>query len=236
VGETLYSNTVRVNAVDPAGNPAPEASDSDGYTVRIVEPDCSSATASVESLWPPNHKLVDVEILVGDVCDRSMAVTIEGITQDEPTNGLDPNQIQHMRGLIQELAAEATVIISTHILQEVEAVCARVLIMRGGRLALDSSLDSIGRNPRLIVTLDRTPAEAEPVLAGLAGISAVTRLDADGARRRFALETADAGVAAPVVARAVGARGWDLFGLEPERRDLEALFGAVTATEDAAHV
>lgn len=155
---------------------------------------------------------------------------------DEPTNGLDPNQIQHMRGLIQELAAEATVIISTHILQEVEAVCARVLIMRGGRLALDSSLDSIGRNPRLIVTLDRTPAEAEPVLAGLAGISAVTRLDADGARRRFALETADTGVAAPVVARAVGARGWDLFGLEPERRDLEALFGAVTATEDAAHV
>jgi ABC-2 type transport system ATP-binding protein len=141
-----------------------------------------------------------------------------------------------MRGLIRELAAEATVIISTHILQEVEAVCDRVLIMRGGRLALDSAIDSIGRNPRLIVTLDRTPPEAEPVLAGLAGISAVTRLDADGERRRFALETADVQAAAPVVARAVGAQGWDLFGLEPERRDLEALFGAVTGTEDAVHV
>ena len=57
---------------------------------------------------------------------------------DEPTNGLDPTQIQHMRGLIQELARDATVIVSTHVLQEVEAVCSRVLIMSGGRLALDS--------------------------------------------------------------------------------------------------
>jgi ABC-2 type transport system ATP-binding protein len=57
---------------------------------------------------------------------------------DEPTNGLDPSQIQHMRSLIRELAGHATVIISTHILQEVEAICGRVLIMRAGRLALDS--------------------------------------------------------------------------------------------------
>jgi ABC-2 type transport system ATP-binding protein len=59
---------------------------------------------------------------------------------DEPTNGLDPTQIQHMRDLIRTLAREATVILSTHILQEVEAVCERVLIMRGRRLALDSAL------------------------------------------------------------------------------------------------
>ena len=147
---------------------------------------------------------------------------------DEPTNGLDPSQIQHMRGLVRELSADATLIISTHVLQEVEAVCGRVLIMRGGRLALDSELNAIGRQPRLIVTLDRAPAEAEPVLSGVTGIAGATLLDRDGDLRRYALETTDPRAAAPAVARTVSDHHWSLFGLAPERQDLEALFGAVT--------
>jgi ABC-2 type transport system ATP-binding protein len=153
---------------------------------------------------------------------------------DEPTNGLDPTQIQHMRELIRELARDATVMISTHILQEVEAVCERVLIMRGGRLALDSRLGDIGRDPRLMVTLDRIPAEAAPRLAEVPGVSAVTLVEDDGERRRFALETADPAGAAPAVARAVTGQGWALYGLAPERRDLEALFGAVNAVDGGA--
>lgn len=155
---------------------------------------------------------------------------------DEPTNGLDPTQIQHMRDLIRELAREATVIISTHILQEVEAVCERVLIMRGGRLALDSALDAIGRHPRLLVTLDRSPAEAEPVLAALPGVAGVALLEDDGQRRCFALDGADPRLAGPAVARAVTGAGWDLFGLEAERRDLEALFGAISEGAGSAEV
>lgn len=153
---------------------------------------------------------------------------------DEPTNGLDPTQIQHMRGLIQELARDATVIVSTHVLQEVEAVCSRVLIMSGGRLALDSDLDGIGRHPRLLVTLDRTASEAAPVLAALPGVTAVELLDEESGRRRFALSLEGAGAAAPAIARAIGARDWDLFGLEPERRDLEALFRAVSGAAASA--
>ena len=147
---------------------------------------------------------------------------------DEPTNGLDPAQIQHMRSLVRELARDATLIISTHVLQEVEAVCARVLIMRGGHLALDSRLDAIGRHPRLLVTLDRTPEETTAALSGLSGIDGIRLLEQDGELRRFALETADLRTAAPLVAQTVGQRGWPLYGLEPERHDLEALFGAVT--------
>ncbi|MEN8213692.1 MAG: ABC transporter ATP-binding protein [Pseudomonadota bacterium] len=60
---------------------------------------------------------------------------------DEPTNGLDPGQIQLMRLLIRQAAKTSTVILSTHILQEVEAVCDRVLIMRSGKLAVDAPLD-----------------------------------------------------------------------------------------------
>jgi len=153
---------------------------------------------------------------------------------DEPTNGLDPNQIQHMRGLIRELAQDATVMVSTHILQEVEAVCERVLIMRSGRLALDSRLDSIGQSPRLLVTLDRTPAEAEPVLAAIPGVASVRLHEDSNGRRCYALSAEDAGGAAPAVARAVTGKGWELFGLAPERRDLEALFGAVSGVGETA--
>ena len=60
---------------------------------------------------------------------------------DEPTNGLDPTQILQMRELIRELAKTATVIVSTHILQEVQAVCDRVLILRAGQLVVDSRKD-----------------------------------------------------------------------------------------------
>lgn len=156
---------------------------------------------------------------------------------DEPTNGLDPSQIQHMRSLVRELAVDATIIISTHILQEVEAVCGRVLIMRGGRMALDSQLDAIGRQPRLLVSLDRAPDEVRPILSGLDGVSGVTLLDEDAGLRRFALETDDLRAASPLVAQAIGAQGWPLYGLEPERQDLEALFGAVTLEQpsEVAH-
>ncbi|EXJ13425.1 ABC transporter ATP-binding protein [Imhoffiella purpurea] len=156
---------------------------------------------------------------------------------DEPTNGLDPSQIQHMRALVRELAQDATVIISTHILQEVEAVCGRVLIMRGGRLALDSRLDAIGRTPRLLVTLEQDLDAVRSALTGLDAVTDVSLLDQDETLRRFALETPDARSAAPLVAKTLGERGWPLYGLEQERQDLEALFGAVTLERmEAAHV
>ena len=60
---------------------------------------------------------------------------------DEPTNGLDPSQITQMRQLIRNAAQQASVLVSTHILREVEAVCDRVLILRGGKLVIDQPLD-----------------------------------------------------------------------------------------------
>jgi ABC-2 type transport system ATP-binding protein len=154
---------------------------------------------------------------------------------DEPTNGLDPSQIQHMRTLIRELAAFATLIISTHILQEVEAVCDRVLIMRAGRLALDSDLAALSRPSRLLVALDQERAVARPLLSGLDAVTAVEHLGIIDGHHHYALDTPDPGGAAPLVARAVGAAGWDLYGLQPEVTDLETLFGAVSEQQEAAH-
>jgi ABC-2 type transport system ATP-binding protein len=145
---------------------------------------------------------------------------------DEPTNGLDPTQIQQMRQLIRELAKTSTVILSTHILQEVQAVCDRVLVMRRGQLVLDARLDELARERRLLVTLDAAPAEAEPVLAGIEGIGKVTHLGGVPGRQRYALGLNAAASAATAHAVAYGAinSGLELYELHAESRDLETLF------------
>ncbi|WP_089727294.1 ABC transporter ATP-binding protein [Candidatus Thiosymbion oneisti] len=157
---------------------------------------------------------------------------------DEPTNGLDPSQIQHVRTLIRELTEHATLILSTHILQEVEAVCDRVLIMHAGRLALDSDLAALSNPNRLLVSLEQAPTQAAPMLMALDPVTAVEPLESpDGespdGRYRYALDTADPAATAPVVARAVSTAGWDLYRLQPEVRDLETLFGAVSRHQEA---
>ena len=76
---------------------------------------------------------------------------------DEPTNGLDPGQIELMRLLIRQAASWSTVILSTHILQEVEAVCDRVLIMRGGQLAVDAPLDALHNSGLLVMQAQGEP-------------------------------------------------------------------------------
>ncbi|QID16929.1 ABC transporter ATP-binding protein [Nitrogeniibacter mangrovi] len=153
----------------------------------------------------------------------------EIVILDEPTNGLDPTQILHMRELIRELSAHATVIVSTHILQEVEAVCERVVIMKRGRKVADARLDDLQRGARLLVTLDRDEASARPVLTAVPGVRGM-RLDAalDG-RWRYALDVPE--TAAPAVSAAVHAAGFGLHALTPERRDLETVFAEVNRTE-----
>jgi ABC-2 type transport system ATP-binding protein len=145
---------------------------------------------------------------------------------DEPTNGLDPTQILHMRGLIRELAASATVIVSTHILQEVQAVCDRVVVMRAGRKVVDT---------KLVVGVEGDESAVLAVLRGVPGVRSAQRVGAAGAVRRYALEADDA--AAPAVSRAVLSAGLGLHALQFERRDLETLFAEVNrGTEPAAEM
>ena len=148
------------------------------------------------------------------------------IILDEPTNGLDPTQIQHMRSLVRELAREATLIISTHILQEVQAVCDRVIIIQHGQKALDANLDALNAGQRLLVTTDR--AEAGEVLKHLAGVSRVEPLHTDANRYCFALSgDKPAEQLAPTVATAITQKGWPLYGLSPETRSLERVFSEI---------
>jgi ABC-2 type transport system ATP-binding protein len=156
------------------------------------------------------------------------------IILDEPTNGLDPTQILHMRSLIRELSRTATVIVSTHILQEVQAVCARVLILRSGRKVVDARLDELQREARLVLTLDRDQSSALPLLQSIAGVASVKLLAAAPGRYQYALDAHEA--LAPAISAAVVHAGFGLHGLSREQRTLETVFAEVNAVADTAEV
>ena len=155
---------------------------------------------------------------------------------DEPTNGLDPAQIAQMRGLIKTLAETATVILSTHILQEVRAVCERVLVVNRGKLVLDARMDELAGASRLRLVTSGPPEKVEPLIAGLGLVTRVDRLADQGTGHAYALGLNGHGVetVAPAVARAITAGGLDLYALHPEQRDLEAVFAEITSV-GAAH-
>ena len=155
---------------------------------------------------------------------------------DEPTNGLDPAQIAQMRGLIKTLAETATVILSTHILQEVRAVCGRVLVVNRGKLVLDARMDELAGASRLRLVTSGPPEKVEPLIAGLGLVTRVDRLADQGTGHAYALGLNGHGVetVAPAVARAITAGGLDLYALHPEQRDLEAVFAEITSV-GAAH-
>lgn len=145
---------------------------------------------------------------------------------DEPGNGLDPEQNEHMRTLIRELSGSATVILSTHIMQEVEALCDRVLVLAGGRLALDSPLANLRDSRHLLLSCsvdDGLVAHLER----MPQVASIERLPATGDRLELRLAlTANAAMdtAAGNVSRAVIEAGSRLYRLAPEQRDLEQIF------------
>jgi ABC-2 type transport system ATP-binding protein len=147
---------------------------------------------------------------------------------DEPTNGLDPTQVQGMRRLIRELAEKATVILSTHVLQEVRAVCERVLIMRGGKLVLDQRLEDLDRAGGLRLVTDRNLEKPLRALQGIRSLHPAAAADGN-----FTYEIDADATVAPSVARVVHDAGAQLYLLEPRRRDLEAVFAEVN--EEVAH-
>lgn len=147
------------------------------------------------------------------------------IILDEPTNGLDPTQINQMRELIRELSQSATVIISTHILQEVQAVCDHVLIMRAGQLVVNSSLEALQSGHHLLLTLNNS--NAEKYLKTIDGVTNIERFDVPNGQQGYALDAvADL---APTVAKAVQQQGDQLFSLQPEVRNLESVFAEVNS-------
>jgi ABC-2 type transport system ATP-binding protein len=146
---------------------------------------------------------------------------------DEPTNGLDPTQIRHMRDLIAELAKSATVIISTHILQEVQAVCSRVIIIKDGKVALDSRLDELQQNARLLISTDADPYRAEELFGGFPQIAAAAQIGESWFELQLSQE-ADRSETAAALSSRIHEQGWKLYALQFEARTLETVFAEIS--------
>jgi ABC-2 type transport system ATP-binding protein len=157
---------------------------------------------------------------------------------DEPTNGLDPSQIQHMRELIRAMGKESLVLLSTHILQEVNAICDRVLVIRHGELALDSTLNALQQSNRIVLQTNKPAADISAAMSGLPQLSLsesteiekgwqhhITLTDEKG---DLALNTAD-------LARSLVQKNILIYALQPESRDLETVFAQINQSTEVAH-
>lgn len=147
---------------------------------------------------------------------------------DEPTVGLDPIQIRGIRALIRELGGDHSVILSTHILPEVQAACDRVQIINHGELVLADSIEGLTRRMRsdsLVVGLHCPPAVE--TLGSMQGVEGVEAVDANHLR----LQHRPGESPAEALAERAVREGWGLFELVPERRTLEDIFVDITTTE-----
>ena len=145
---------------------------------------------------------------------------------DEPTTGLDPNQILEIRQLIREVGEDKTVIFSTHILPEVTALCTRVLIISRGKLVADSPVAELAARAAGEIVV-RAEFEGAVDMAMLAKLPNVRLVEAapDGA---VLLRTAPGTDVRAAVSRLAGQEGWILLGLRQEQQSLEAVFGELT--------
>ena len=147
---------------------------------------------------------------------------------DEPTVGLDPIQIREIRTLIRTLGSQHSVILSTHILSEVQATCDRVQIIRAGELIYSASTESLNQGHESSVRLALRKTVPLEALSCVAGVDHVEALDAGRFRVFFAPDTnADALVAT------AAQQEWGLYELIPEQQSLEDLFIELTHNEEA---
>jgi ABC-2 type transport system ATP-binding protein len=141
---------------------------------------------------------------------------------DEPTNGLDPRQIIEVRGLIRSLAGERTILVTSHILTEIEKVADRVAILLDGRLLAVHTLRAPDAGVRFRL---RVRGDAEKVRMCALGVIGVTRVDVDD---DVFVVTARAASAAEPLAQAIVSQGFGLSALELASGDLEAFFLRLT--------
>ena len=141
---------------------------------------------------------------------------------DEPTIGLDPRQVADVRQLIAELGQQHTILLSTHLLSEVEQICNRVLLLINGRLVADMPLGQAQAEgtAQLLVQIAHPTAETPPLLAAVPGISAVAEITPG----HYQLHYNGQPDTAQQVAQLASQHGWGLHQLTPQRTSLEQLF------------
>lgn len=151
---------------------------------------------------------------------------------DEPTDGLDPNQKAQVRALIREMSGDKVIVLSTHILEEVEAVCSRATVMAEGRLRFDGTPAELRRRSRFFrsieLHLEGAPAGAQAALEGLEGVASVEALGGSGGRSAFRVFPRDKRALLPEVTALAHAQGWSTEHVFVDPGRLDDVFRVLT--------
>lgn len=153
------------------------------------------------------------------------------LIMDEPTEGLDPNQRTEIRALIKNLAKERTIIMSTHVMQEAQAVCSRLIIINKGTLVADGTSEELSRAARRerIIQLEVEGDGIEPALRNLAGVEHVDFESAARGRIRAKLTANESSELQPEISRLARDRHWTIWRLAEEEHTLEDIFHKLTS-------
>ncbi|MDH3670512.1 MAG: ABC transporter ATP-binding protein [Gammaproteobacteria bacterium] len=160
----------------------------------------------------------------------------EVLILDEPTDGLDPNQKHEVRTLIRNMAKEKVIVLSTHILEEVEAVCSRAIIIAYGRLVCDGTPAELEARSRVhnAVTLALRGGAVNGTrdeLRALSGVKSVELLTQNDDLARFRVYPKDGQSLVTTISQAVRERSWNVEELSIERGRLDEVFRSVTTGE-----
>ncbi len=154
---------------------------------------------------------------------------------DEPTDGLDPNQKHHVRELIKNLARDKIVIISTHILEEVTAVCSRAIIIAQGRIVADGTPAELESRSKYHQAVSVRLSENYDLAADLAGLSEVSEVEKDGEDEMvFRILASDGKSIFSQVSEIAQAKHWPVTEFHVSRGQLEDVFRTVTQQTQGA--
>jgi len=160
----------------------------------------------------------------------------EILVLDEPTTGLDPNQIAEIRELIKTIGKEKTVIISSHILPEVEATCDRVVIINKGKIVADSTVSDLkksgGKQSIIHVSVSGPQlTDVQKVFNKISGIKNITETDGEGRALSIDLECESARDIRPDIYSAIKKKNWILLEFSQKTKSLENIFRELTSEE-----
>jgi ABC-2 type transport system ATP-binding protein len=150
---------------------------------------------------------------------------------DEPTSGLDPNQILEIRNLIRSISKDKTVIFSTHIMQEVQALCDRVVVINKGEIVADDSLQNLmtTRSGMKVILLELETEVNPQLLLTLPGVLQATQIESDRSSGfRYKLSAAAGADIRPEIFRFAAEKNLSLIGLQQEEGSLESIFRELT--------
>jgi len=143
---------------------------------------------------------------------------------DEPTTGLDPAQIAEIRDLIVRLAKKSTVLLSTHILSEVEATCERVLVIMQGELRADAKLAELRSSNAAVVAIETAASGVADVLNKVDGVTSVEAAGTTGDLTRWRVTSGSADDLCPALFNALRGKSWKVGELRPDPKTLERVF------------